>query len=207
MHFSTVSSVLLVLAASAAAAPWQGQGQYGGGQGNYGGQGQYGGADKYGGGGRGQWGGQGGNNGGGRGQWGGQGGYGGGQGGYGGGGKGQNGGGNKGTVKVMLWDQKGEGDGFDMDAKDLARGDRDMVNVHTGDTYNQVEIEISPDFQQAGLRCALLDHAGREVFGLRGGNRDTTFADGDKGPWKIETPTTISQIICDPRFAANPRAK
>lgn len=110
-----------------------------------------------------------------------------------------------GNLGVALWQQNGAGDGFIMNARAITKGDRDMLNVHTGVTYATLEVIVGNGFNPANIRCAVLDHAGREVFARRGQNLDTTFSDANNGRWTLERPTTISQIICDPRFAANNR--
>jgi hypothetical protein len=110
-----------------------------------------------------------------------------------------------GKLGVALWEANGEGDGFTMNHHAISRGDRDMVNVHTGVTYATLEVVVGNSFNPATIRCAVLDHSGREVFGRRGANFDTTFADGNNGRWTLERPSRISQIICDPRFRANNR--
>ncbi len=67
--------------------------------------------------------------------------------------------------------------------------------------YKTVELKLGPDVRQKDLRCQVLDESNNPIVVVRGGNPDTTFADGDKGEWTFKNGATeVSKIICNPAF-------
>jgi hypothetical protein len=74
--------------------------------------------------------------------------------------------------------------------------------VGSSGPFNSVELNVGADVQKQDLRCQILDNNGQPITLQRGQNIDTTFADGNGGPWTFLEPafTEVSQIICDPAF-------
>lgn len=67
--------------------------------------------------------------------------------------------------------------------------------------YDSVELNLNPKLVNKALRCQILDSHNRPIVVTRGANVDVTFADGDKGPWKIQKGATkVAKVICDPAF-------
>ena len=75
--------------------------------------------------------------------------------------------------------------------------------VGSSGPFNTVELSVGA-LVNPELRCAVFDKKGRSIIVLRGANRDTTFSDADKGPWKFEVGNKkVGSITCDPAFVAN----
>ncbi|KIW22384.1 uncharacterized protein PV07_12274 [Cladophialophora immunda] len=73
--------------------------------------------------------------------------------------------------------------------------------VATSGPFETVELSVGSLVEQQNYRCQILDLYGNPLVVLRGANRDITFSDADKGAWTLETPSEVSEIICDPTFA------
>jgi len=75
--------------------------------------------------------------------------------------------------------------------------------VGSSGPFNSVELSVGADVQKQDLRCQILDNRGNPIIVERDGNIDTTFADGNGGPWAFLEPASseVSKIICDPAFA------
>ena len=65
---------------------------------------------------------------------------------------------------------------------------------------SEVELTLGDHVRNADLRCQILDEEYQPIVVLRGANTDVTFADGDKGPWKLREPTVVRKIVCDQDF-------
>ncbi|PVH72171.1 hypothetical protein DL98DRAFT_520629 [Cadophora sp. DSE1049] len=74
--------------------------------------------------------------------------------------------------------------------------------VGSSGPFNSVELSVGADVQKQDLRCQILDNNGQPIIVKRGQNIDTTFADGNGGPWTFLKPafSEVSKIICDPAF-------
>ncbi|KAL5330504.1 hypothetical protein ACEPPN_000021 [Leptodophora sp. 'Broadleaf-Isolate-01'] len=74
--------------------------------------------------------------------------------------------------------------------------------VGSSGPFNSVELSVGADVQKQDLRCQILDNNGQPITVKRGQNIDTTFADGNGGPWTFLKPASseVSKIICDPAF-------
>lgn len=74
--------------------------------------------------------------------------------------------------------------------------------VGSSGPFNSVELNVGADIQRQDLRCQILDNKGNPITVKRGQNIDTTFADGNGGPWTFLEPSSseVSKIICDPAF-------
>lgn len=67
--------------------------------------------------------------------------------------------------------------------------------------FKTVELRVGEVVEKQDYRCQILDKANEPIVVLRGGNRDTTFADGGNGEWTFEKEESeVSKIICDPTF-------
>lgn len=75
-----------------------------------------------------------------------------------------------------------------------------------GEDVNMFELTLDPAVKKQDLRCQVLDKNGKPITGKRGPNIDTTFADGNNGPWTFINhkgePINVdtSAIVCDPAF-------
>jgi hypothetical protein len=64
-----------------------------------------------------------------------------------------------------------------------------------------VILSVGANVKQQDLRCQLKDDKGKPITVVRGANIDTTFGDGQGGPWNIQAgEVKVSAIICDPKF-------
>ena len=78
----------------------------------------------------------------------------------------------------------------------------DLPPVGSSGPFETVELSVGSLVQNQAYRCQILDHAGTPLYVLRGGKRDITFSDADKGAWKLETPSMVGDIVCNPTFVA-----
>lgn len=83
----------------------------------------------------------------------------------------------------------------------LSGVERNAVPVEEPEPIETVSLDASGANVDPELRCQIVGAAGPIVV-LRGENTDVTFSDADKGPWTLQQPTVVQQIICDPAFAA-----
>ncbi|KAH0848840.1 hypothetical protein AYO21_08285 [Fonsecaea monophora] len=74
--------------------------------------------------------------------------------------------------------------------------------VATSGPFETVELSVGSLVEKQDYRCQILDIHGNPLIVLRGANRDITFSDADKGAWTLETPSEVSDIVCDPTFVA-----
>jgi len=78
----------------------------------------------------------------------------------------------------------------------------DIPPVGSSGPFETVELSVGSLVEQQTYRCQILDMAGNPLIVLRGENRDITFSDADKGAWTLETPSEVSDIVCNPTFVA-----
>lgn len=69
----------------------------------------------------------------------------------------------------------------------------------TSGPYETVELRLGQSLPQ-DLRCQISDANGEPLVVLRNGNRDTTFADGNAGEWRLEQESEVANIVCDLDF-------
>ncbi|KAH7334188.1 hypothetical protein BKA66DRAFT_480078 [Pyrenochaeta sp. MPI-SDFR-AT-0127] len=74
--------------------------------------------------------------------------------------------------------------------------------VGSSGPFQTVNLSVGKGVQQEGLRCQVLDDAGKPIVVLRDPNVDITFADGGLGEWTFKQESLVSAIICDPAFKA-----
>jgi len=102
------------------------------------------------------------------------------------------------SISVILQNQAielGSGTSF-------VEGDRQEKSP-TGSSgpFKTVELSLGPDVEQQDLRCQILDCNNEPIVVVRGENVDTTFADGNGGPWTLQDGAQIvDTIVCDPDF-------
>ena len=102
------------------------------------------------------------------------------------------------SINVMLQNQAielGSGTSF-------VEGARDVKSpVGSSGPFETVELSLGPDVSQQTLRCQILDGDDEPIVVVRGENVETTFADGDGGPWTLrDGAQVVESIICDPEF-------
>jgi hypothetical protein len=78
----------------------------------------------------------------------------------------------------------------------------DLPPVGSSGPFETVELEVGSLVEKQDYRCQILDNYGNPLVVLRGENRDITFSDADKGAWTLETPSYVSDIVCNPTFVA-----
>ncbi|KIW62392.1 hypothetical protein PV04_10572 [Phialophora macrospora] len=78
----------------------------------------------------------------------------------------------------------------------------DLPPVGSSGPFETVELSVGSLVEKQDYRCQILDVAGNPLIVLRGENRDITFSDADKGAWTLETPSEVSDIVCNPTFVA-----
>jgi len=78
----------------------------------------------------------------------------------------------------------------------------DLPPVGSSGPFETVELAVGKLVEQQDYRCQILDNYGNPLYVLRGGKRDITFSDADKGAWTLETPSYVSDIVCNPTFQA-----
>jgi len=78
----------------------------------------------------------------------------------------------------------------------------DLPPVGSSGPFETVELSVGSLVEKQDYRCQILDMAGNPLYVLRGGKRDITFSDADKGAWTLETPSEVSDIVCNPTFVA-----
>jgi hypothetical protein len=78
----------------------------------------------------------------------------------------------------------------------------DLPPVGSSGPFETVELSVGSLVAKQDFRCQILDLAGNPLYVLRGGKRDITFSDADKGAWTLETPSEVSDIVCNPTFVA-----
>ncbi|EXJ87927.1 hypothetical protein A1O1_04854 [Capronia coronata CBS 617.96] len=85
----------------------------------------------------------------------------------------------------------------------LEAGQREeAMPVGSSGPFETVELRVGELVEDQKYRCQVLDHMGNPIIVLRGENRDITFSDAGKGAWTFETPSQVSDIVCDPTFVA-----
>jgi len=77
--------------------------------------------------------------------------------------------------------------------------------VGSSGPFETVELAVGSLVEKQDYRCQILDNYGNPLIVLRGANRDITFSDADKGAWTLETPSYVSDIVCNPTFVASTR--
>jgi hypothetical protein len=102
------------------------------------------------------------------------------------------------SINVMLQNQAielGSGTSF-------VEGDRQAKSpVGSSGPFETVELSLGPDVVQQDLRCQILDSDNEPIVVVRGQNVETTFADGNGGPWTLQDGAQVVEtIICDPEF-------
>jgi hypothetical protein len=78
--------------------------------------------------------------------------------------------------------------------------------VGSNGPFETVELQVGKLLEKAaqtGYRCQILDDKMAPLVVLRAGKRDTTFSDADKGAWKLEIPSYVSEIVCKPSLVAH----
>ena len=83
-------------------------------------------------------------------------------------------------------------------------GQEELTPRGSSGPYTTVELQVGELVDPQSLRCQILDRQGRAIEVVRGGNVDTTFADGDAGLWTFVRQSRVSNIICDADFVADP---
>ncbi|KAJ9614588.1 hypothetical protein H2200_002725 [Cladophialophora chaetospira] len=78
----------------------------------------------------------------------------------------------------------------------------DLPPVGSSGPFETVELSVGAFVEKQDYRCQILDMAGKPLIVLRNGNRDITFSDADKGAWTLETPSEVSDIVCNQSFVA-----
>ena len=78
----------------------------------------------------------------------------------------------------------------------------DLPPVGSSGPFETVELRVGDLVKNQEFRCQILDMHSMPLFVLRNGKRDITFSDADKGPWTLETPSEVSDIVCNPTFVA-----
>jgi len=78
----------------------------------------------------------------------------------------------------------------------------DIPPVGSSGPFETVELSVGALVEKQDYRCQILDNYGQPLYVLRGGKRDITFSDADKGAWTLETPSEVSDIVCNPTFVA-----
>jgi len=78
----------------------------------------------------------------------------------------------------------------------------DLPPVGSSGPFETVELSVGSLVEKQDYRCQILDNYGNPLIVLRGANRDITFSDADKGAWTLETPSYVSDIVCNPTFVA-----
>jgi len=78
----------------------------------------------------------------------------------------------------------------------------DLPPVGSSGPFETVELRVGSLVEKQDYRCQVLDMAGKPLIVLRGENRDITFSDAHKGAWTLETPSEVSDIVCNQSFVA-----
>ena len=78
----------------------------------------------------------------------------------------------------------------------------EALPVGSSGPFETVELRVGSLVAKQDERCQILDNYGNPLYVLRNGKRDITFSDADKGAWTLETPSEVSEILCDPNFVA-----
>lgn len=80
----------------------------------------------------------------------------------------------------------------------------ELAPVGSSGPFTTVELRVGELVDLQTLRCQILDRRSRAILVVRGGNVDTTFADGDAGLWTLVQEHRVTNIICDADFVADP---
>jgi len=78
----------------------------------------------------------------------------------------------------------------------------DLPPVGSSGPFETVELRVGSLVEKQDYRCQILDIYGQPLIVLRGENRDKTFSDAHKGAWTLETPSEVSDIVCNQSFVA-----
>ena len=81
----------------------------------------------------------------------------------------------------------------------LGTSPRDSRTPDISGPFNTVNLDLASNVPE-DLRCQLRDSTGAPITVIRGENTDITFADGNGGPWRFQSASEVSEVICDQSF-------